>query len=49
MDIQMPMCYYIDVLCGFCRTVPPCGYTASVRKSFTEKNKDLSEKNRSRL
>lgn len=44
MDIQTPMCYYIGVLCEFCRIVPPCGYTAFVRKSFTKKNKDLSEK-----
>ena len=36
MDIKTPMCYYINVLCEFCRIVPPCGYTAFVRKSITE-------------
>lgn len=42
MDIQTPLCYYIDVLCEFCRIVPPCGYTAFVRKGPIKKNKDLS-------
>ena len=36
MDIKTLMCYYINVLCEFCRIVPFCGYTAFVRKSITE-------------